>query len=143
MQPPPTDQGSHHLVALAASSVAALALLYMSALGASDWLAAKIFTEPPARAFASRLCVQLSGCEHASIRSSFDWRNAQRIVLVRLEAWRHAELSPERAREALRVLAAQVSEFTLRWALRGDPVIVLGPAGSERGDGKLPDKGHR
>lgn len=133
----------HCPIALATSFVAALALLYMSALGASDWLAAKILAEAPARTLASRLCARVSECEHASIGSSFDWRYAHRIVLVRLEARPHSELSRESAREALRVLAAQVSEFTLRWALRGDPVIVLGPAGSERGDGKLPDKGRR
>lgn len=141
MQPPPTDQGSARLVALAASVAAAAALLYMGALCASDWLAARILAGVSAQASASRLCARLPGCDHASIGPGFDWRHARRTVVVRVKESLHAELPRQRVLEEIGALAAHAPGLSLRWALRAEPRVLFGHIGADpRGDRDLPSK---
>jgi len=144
MQPPTTDPGDSARVALALSALAAGALLYMSALCTINDIAARTLAGPSARALASQFCARLPGCARATIESGFDWRRAQRTVVVRVKEQGGAELSRPRAIEQVGLRAAQAPGFLLRWVLRSKPVLLLGPAGAKaRGGAMLPGEARR
>ena len=144
MQPTTTDPGDSARLALALSALAAAALFYMSALCALNDIAARTLSGPSARAVASQFCVRLPGCARATIESGFDWRHAQRTVLVRVKEQGGAELFRPRAIEQVGLRAAQAPGFLLRWVLRAKPVLLLGPAVTKaRGGAMRPGEARR
>ena len=130
-------------VALSASAVAAMCLAYMSALAAIDWRASRDLASPAARAYASRVCARVIGCEELTIAPGFDWRRGARTVLYRVEVGLREGFEPRSALAEIRLLAASPAAPNLRWALRAEPVLLSHRSANASGRKHAPGKDAR
>ena len=96
---------------------------YMALLALGDGIARYTLTGDEARLFSDRACAQTAGCRVLRIGAGYDWRNARRRIIYRLEAAPGGMGKDEVARFLSHIASQETG--VLGWTLNTESVLDM------------------